>query len=140
MENEHIDIANIGTDTASTGIAQIMVSSAGENCIVIIPGANAAVDETFALNKIKVACSECTRTGAPKPVLLCQNEIPLETTLAAILCASDNGMRSIFNPAPAPVENISGLFRKLRQHRADIVCPNETELAALTGISTGKQC
>jgi ribokinase len=126
-----LNLENVGTslvDTApnvSTGIAQITVSSAGENCIVIIPGANAEVNETYVLRAL-------SRIRDYK-ILICQNEIPFEASCAALRHASSIGVRTIFNPAPVPSKDTITFLRRLRECQVCIVCPNEIELATLTG-------
>jgi ribokinase len=105
---------------ASTGIACITVGNDGANQIVVIPGANSEyrpeeVDENAVI-------------GAK--VLICQNEIPHDTTMRALQVARQNGTVSIFNPAPAA--SASDLISY-----ADIVCPNESELSELTGLPAG---
>ena len=70
--------------------------SSGENCIVIVPGANAAVDVA------QVAAAEGAIGGAK--VLLCQNEVPLEATAAALAAARKAGVATVWNIAPCPPE------------------------------------
>ena len=109
---------------------------------MIIPGANAAVDEKFALSQLVRACnaggssSGSSGSTAGFTILCLQNEIPIETTFAAMLYASQNNIRCIYNPAPAPTMTRQTLLRKLRDNQVDIIVPNETELAAITGLPT----
>ena len=127
----HLGDENVGSGlievapNVSTGIAQITVSSAGENMIVIIPGANAEVSESFALKSLGQV--------SEYRLLLCQNEIPFDSTCAALKYASQHGIRTIFNPAPAPAKDPSFFLNRLNDCKVDIICPNETELSLLTG-------
>lgn len=108
----------------TTGIACITVENSGGNTIVIIPGANSYLtpDEV----KLKAEAIEMAK------VLVCQNEIPLQSTLAALEIAKASGTISVFNPAPAA--QLSALEDLI--HACDILCPNEVELATITGIAT----
>merc|ERR1712046_120136 len=63
--------------------------------------------------------------------MMVQLEAPLETTLAALKIARDEGLMTLLNTAPA---------KELPQDiwpLCDIVCPNEPELQMLTGLPTG---
>jgi ribokinase len=62
--------------------------------------------------------------------LVCQLEIPLDISLAALRIAREEGVKTIFNPAPARSE-IPQEFYQL----SDIFCPNETETELLTDMS-----
>jgi ribokinase len=141
-ENVNIKYINKAYDV-STGIAQITVSSAGENCIIIIPGANNEVDIEYAEDALNAALtttedtsSSSSSKGKPQ-ILLLQNEIPLETSIYAMRWAHENNIRCIFNPAPAPSDptELRLLYSSLKSSNCmiDIICPNETELASLTG-------
>lgn len=64
-------------------------------------------------------------------MLVCQLEIPIETTLEAFRVAKSGNVRTILNPAPA-----AALPDELLQ-LADICAPNETETELLTGLPVG---
>ena len=115
---EHI----LHTGDAATGVASITVDSKGQNTIVVVPGANLLLTESHIQNFRSVL--EISR------ILLCQNEISLTSTIQALRIARECGCCTIFNPAPASSECVIAL------PYADIVCPNETELALLTGMPT----
>jgi ribokinase len=87
-----------------TGIALILVDSAGENQIVVVPGANAAV--------------EPVRPGGS---VLCQLEIPVE----AVSAAAESADFFCLNAAPA--KPVPGALVE----RADLVVVNRYELDAL---------
>jgi ribokinase len=114
---EGIDAHGVSVDdTAPTGMAFITVDSDGENMIVVSPGANAAM-----------TVLDLERSGdliANAGVLLLQLEIPFEVVHhAAALCRGT----VILNPAPA-----AGLTAGLLEN-VDVLVPNRSELAALTG-------
>ena len=103
-------------DTAPTGMAFITVDGVGENMIVVSPGANAAMSVAD--------IEQAADLIAGATVLLLQLEIPLEVVHhAAALC---RGI-VVLNPAPA-AELSAGLLENV-----DILVPNRTELALLTG-------
>jgi ribokinase len=102
-----------------TGVASIVVDDAGQNCILIVPGANAG------LSPQDVRAATPTIEGAG--VLLCQLEVPLETTQEAFRVARAARVRTILNPAPAaPLPD--ELLRL-----TDLCIPNESEAELLTG-------
>jgi ribokinase len=118
---EGVDISGIiQTSEAPTGVACITVADGGANMIIINPGANYHLS------------SELISSLIPKfqtaSVMICQNEIPSETTLAALQLGSQYGMLTIFNPAPISADK-EALWKSVLE--ADIVCPNETELFEL---------
>lgn len=118
-----IDTASIRRDTQNaTGIALIGVDRQGENMIVVIGGANMALDE-----------SDLERTRAQfttAKVLLTQREVPMAVTLLAAERARAAGAIAIHDPAPAP----AGGLRNEALHAYDIVTPNESEAEALLGF------
>lgn len=66
-------------------------------------------------------------------VIVCQNEIPLKCTIKALQIARKYSLLGIFNCAPAlPLVQLEDAINS-----CDILCPNETELSVLTGVSTG---
>lgn len=110
----------------STGAGFIIVEEGGENSIIVTPGANSALNK----DRVKDA-SEVIRSS---DVLLTQLEIPLETALYAGKLASDQGVKSVLNPAPAPSQEVEP--EKLS--RFDLVTPNYTEACALAGVQPDK--
>lgn len=85
-----VDISGCQAVSGQTGSAMVIVDSRAENMIVVSPGANGAVDESFA----DAACS----AGAAQDVLLLQLEVPMSTVeRAAATCSA----LVVLNPAPA---------------------------------------
>lgn len=117
---EGIDTAHITSDSErSSGVAAIIVDDDARNCILVVPGANQSLSPAD-VNQ----AAEAVRSAS---AVLCQLEVPVETTLETFRLARASGVRTILNPAPAaslPEE----LFR-----RTDLCIPNETELELLTG-------
>src|SRR5207244_1742426 len=113
------------TDEAFSGVAPIAVDPDGRNSIIIVTGANDLLSEAD-LERARPAI-------AASGVLVCQLEIPVETTLAALRIARDEGVRTIFNPAPAREELPEELYRL-----SDVLCPNEPETELLTGMPPGE--
>jgi ribokinase len=117
LASNGVDVSHVATSDVSTGVALIVVSSEGENAIVVIPGANGllAIEDVDA---IPVAAGD---------VVVCQFETPLQTTEAFLARCKGLGARTILNPAPA----------QRCPHRllalADLLVLNETELAFLLG-------
>jgi ribokinase len=109
------------TDQAFSGVAPIAVDPEGRNAIIIVTGAN----DLLTLEEIEAARPAIT--GAQ--VVVCQLEIPVEITLAALRIARQAGVTTIFNPAPARPELPEELYQL-----SDIFCPNESETELLTGL------
>jgi ribokinase len=117
LRADGVDLGGVASDPqAPTGVALIAVSAAGENQIVVAPGANA-----------QVAPADL----APSyEAVICQLELPVATVAAAVARA---GGFVVVNLAPAmavPPEVLQ---------RADLIVVNETEAAfygpALTALS-----
>lgn len=118
-----VDARFVTRDAAlPTGVAPIFVDDAGQNCIAIVPGANAA------LTKSDVGAAAAAIAGSD--VVVCQLEIPHAAVIEAFRIARGAGVTTIFNPAPAaPVDE--ELWRL-----TSVAVPNETEAELLTGIAT----
>jgi ribokinase len=104
----------------SSGVALIFVDDAAENSIVVVHGANGTVDADDLEGLAKVL------DGAK--LLLLQLEIPLEMVEAAARMGKERGVTVILDPAPA--KDLPDSIYPL----VDILTPNESEAAALTGM------
>jgi ribokinase len=111
----------VRTVARPTGTALITIAADGANTIVVISGANAACDTAL----VDRALADVDGPG----ILLLQHEIPEAANAHAIRAAHAAGWFIVLNPAPArPVgRDLLALI--------DIIVPNETEAAALTGSS-----
>jgi len=110
---------------AATGTASIEVSTAGENHIIIVGGANDSVDAAY----VRSMEAAIRASG----LLLLQLEIPLEANIEAARIAREAGLPVMLDPAPArelPDELLSSV---------SIITPNETEAAILTGADTSNE-
>jgi len=106
-----------------SGMAVVMVNKEGNNSIVVIPGANAALTPGD-IDRRRKLIEECE-------ILVMQLEIPLETVLHAAKLAKSMGKTVILDPAPVPEDFPEELYQYI-----DIIKPNETELERLTGLGT----
>lgn len=119
-QTEGINIDHVVWDEEqSTGVAPIWVDENGENSIIVIPGANMAINAAHVDKAAEVI--------AQADILVVQLEIPVETVHYALKVAKQHGIRTILNPAPA--EPLSSEMLLL----ADYITPNQTELETLTG-------
>jgi len=119
-EKEGILTNNIGWDAETpSGVALIVVDATGENIICVAPGAN------WKLSTDDIRAAEAAIRSAD--CVLLQLEIPLETVEYAIRLAARHHVRVILNPAPMAKlsEDLLG--------KVDILTPNVTEAAALSG-------
>jgi ribokinase len=123
MERAGVKTAHINVCDRHTGTAVIYVNKSGNNCIVVVPGANALCDVSLIEENIALI-EECT-------TMLVQLEVNLEGVYWAIERAAALKKRIILNPAPMPDAIPDRIFPLL-----DYITPNETELMKLTGILT----
>lgn len=128
LQGENINCEAIGrTPNCDSGLAVVAVESSGENAILVSSGAN---------NRLRPADIGAARNLiAQADILLLQLEIPLDSVLAAIEIARDAGVRILLDPAPAPTNCPDELLA------VDLLCPNESEAAALAGapVTTWEQ-
>jgi len=116
---EGVDDQHVVVASAATMVGVILVEPTGENRIVIAPGA---------LDQLTPSHVEGFRPviAAADIVLVCL-EIPLESALAALRVAREEGTPTLLNPAPA--QPLPGDAWSL----IDTLTPNQTEAAVLTG-------
>jgi ribokinase len=115
-----VDVSHVRVDAdAPTGLALITVDAAGQNQIVVVPGANGTFDPG--------ALSVSHHAIADAAVLLLQLEVPLPTVQTAARIAREGGALVVLDPAPARVV-ADVLLRSI-----DYLTPNESELSVLTG-------
>lgn len=105
-----------------SGQALVLVGRDAGNRILVIKGANGQ----FTASELERDAALLARGG----LVLLQLEIPLETVVLAAATARAGNARVILDPAPA-----APLPRQLLQ-ATDILTPNQTELATLTGNSS----
>ena len=108
---------------APTGTAMIVVDAAGENSIVVIPGANAR------LHPAMLAEAPIRRGD----VLVAQLEVPVDTVAAFLERGRATGAVTMLNAAPAVPDAVSLLAL------ADILIVNEIELAFFSGMAASSR-
>ncbi|MGW5128435.1 ribokinase [Streptomyces sp. NPDC004069] len=113
---EGVDTAHLArTPEVPTGRALIAVNPSGENSIIVSPGANSRL--------IAADCRAAADVLSRAEVTVLQQEVPDEANHAAAELA---GGIVVHNPAPA----VEGA---VPPRHVDVLVPNRTELAALTG-------
>jgi ribokinase len=106
-------------DHQPTGTAAIVVDDAAENCIIVVPGANAELS----IEDIRRAAGVIAQSDA----VLCQLETPLAVAYEAFRMARQAGVRTVLTPAP--VIELTEDFLQL----CDVCLPNRTEIERLVG-------
>ena len=126
IQNEGVDLSQVIVDPDNgTGLAVISVDEHAENSIIIISGANFAMDN----RDVERAKSLMSKAN----VLMLQLETSLEPTFEVARAASQKGLKVILDPAPAypiPVDVFPFL---------DFITPNETETETLVGFKPASQ-
>ena len=103
----------------TTGTALIEVDTTGQNRIVVVSGANGAMDPSSTLADLDHV--------APGDLVLMQLEIPFETVLAVITFTHNRGATVIMDPAPAAE------FPRDIMSCIGWITPNEYEASVTTG-------
>lgn len=121
LEKEGLDSRYIlQTPDAPSGVALITVDAGGENTIVVAPGANMHLEQLDIEKRLEVF--------EDAGILLVQLEIAPAAVAYAIEQARKSGLQVVLNPAPAMPLPDSLLCQ------VDILTPNQTEAAALSGL------
>ena len=118
---EGIDVTGLVETNRPTGVALIVVDPRAENLIAVAPGANGEVHAPH----VEAALGRLA--PGPGDVVLVSREIPPDGVRAALEIGREAGATTILNPAPA--DNLDAATLAL----ADVLTPNETELALLVG-------
>lgn len=113
------------TPGVATGCAMIAVDDRGENSIIVESGANAKLCRA----DIDAAASVITDEAA---VVLMQLESPIDTLTYAARLAHEAGVKVVLNPAPFPAQPLPEALLQ----NVDLIVPNETEAARMTGLPT----
>ena len=126
FDKEGIDTSCIVRDRMEpSGVALITVDDKGENCIVVAPGANAAL-RSEDINEAKEKIENAS-------LVLIQLEIPIETVEYVATIATSKGIKLILNPAPA-AKLSDELLKKI-----SIITPNQKEAEMLTGLKVNDE-
>lgn len=121
LKNNNIEVGNIHkSDQTSTGTAHIVISE-NDNSIIVVAAANNLLElnlsEDDALQEIILSSD----------IVLLQNEIPERENEKIIDFCFDNGIKTIYNPAPA---------RKVTSdivNKVSFLTPNEKECTLIFG-------
>jgi len=120
------NLARAGVDTSamahaegSSGLAPMFVAETGENSIVVVPGANGAMDRAAV-----DAQSALIRSAG---MVLCQLEIPMDTLAYTLALCAEAGVPAMLDPAPAAALP-DAVFSQVAWFT-----PNETEAAFYVG-------
>jgi ribokinase len=109
---------------APTGAALIEIDQAGQNAIVVAPGAN---------SDLTAADLEAARAAFDDAAfMLVQLETPLETVEAALRLARTAGAITMLDPAPAQ------RLPKVILDQVSILTPNESEACALLNVAASR--
>ncbi len=122
LQREGIDTVLVRSSTASTGRAIVATDAAGENSIIVIPGANADLEALTADDEKAIEAAD---------VVLMQLENGTNVALEAITAAHGHGTTIILNAAPPPdLDRVAvvGLLGRL-----DYLIVNENECLRLGG-------
>lgn len=120
LNSANVDTSRIKTVSRQSGTAFICVNKDGDNSIIVIQGANQAVDTEYIMENLDII--------EQSDIVILQLEIPLNTVLFAAQTAKAMGKTVILDPAPAPKELPRQLYACV-----DYIKPNELELETLTG-------
>lgn len=121
LQKDGVDISMVRmVQGVATGIASITVDSEGNNCIIVVPGAN---------NMLSIDDLEASyETIEKSDVVVAQLEVPIDTVKFALKTARQLGKLTILNPAPA-IELDDEFLANV-----DILVPNDTELELISGV------
>ncbi|MBD2111770.1 MULTISPECIES: ribokinase [Cyanophyceae] len=123
LQNAGVDASGVAIDgEVSTGVAAIAVDSAGQNTIVVIPGANGQISDGDV--------DRLTTQLQPGDLVLFQFEVPLPLVMVAAKAAKAQGATVIVDPAPARTDLPPAFLRTV-----DILTPNQVEAGQLTGLA-----
>lgn len=118
LQEEGVDTSHIAVKDTSSGHAVIQVDHAGQNCIIIVSGANGEVGK----EQIEEAC-EALEEG---DIALFQNEI--SNVAYGIAKAKSRGAKVAFNPSP-----FNEKILEVDLHDVDYLIVNEGEGCEIVG-------
>ncbi|QIG43342.1 ribokinase [Nocardioides anomalus] len=115
-----VDTTELVATSTRTGMAFVLLDAAGENAIVVAPGANERLEPATTSRAVRELL-------APTGVVVTQAEIPQDALEAAVRAAGEAGTRAVVNLAP---------YRPLPEDVLALCDPlvvNETEAGQLLG-------
>lgn len=118
---ENVDVSGLIKDPENdTGLAVISVDENADNSIIIISGANMAMDTS------DISRAETVMNGVK--VVMLQLEIPVPVSVAAAKMAKEKGALVVLDPAPA-FKLPNDVFQYI-----NVITPNEVETEAIVGF------
>jgi ribokinase len=120
LHDEGIDTYGVSQVDAATGTAHISVLDGGENAIVVVSGANAAVTELDDDARERIEDAR---------YVVAQFERPIELITEAFVYAHGLGIPTVLTPAP--VTSVDPALLRL----TDILVPNAAEACELAGVA-----
>ena len=111
---------------AASGTAAILVEHAGQNLIVVGPGANLRLS-------IAHIDAQANLIGTAR-VVVTQHEVNMAATRHALEIARASGTLTVHNPAPPLADEDGSLL-----DRVDVLTPNESEFAHLLSRVSGRE-
>jgi ribokinase len=120
LRDDGVDTDGLEEVDAPTGTAHIAVLDGGENAIVVVSGANAAITT---LDEVAQHRIEDAR------YLVAQFERPIELISEAFVVARGLGIQTVLTPAPVTAVD-PGLLQLV-----DVLIPNAQEACELAGVS-----
>jgi ribokinase len=124
LVREHVGLTGLARlNGESSMLAAVEVDANGENSIVVALNAMAAFgpDRLARYESVIAESSLC----------LVSLELPIDSAIEALRIARAAGVTTVLNPAPAPPTDRGAELIEL----SDVITPNETEAAALVGMS-----
>jgi ribokinase len=114
LDEGGVDTRGVARVDAATGCATILVDARGENCIVVVAGANAKADG-----------GAIPDAALADTLLVLQQEVPASANLDLLMRAHTAGARTLLNAAPAHPLELDVL------RHVDVLVANEGEAIAL---------
>lgn len=122
LMHDDVDSTHLLSLPGPSGTAFIEVAANGANRIVVVPGANAQLNE----QQVESAMSQLPDAS----IVLVQTEMAPDVVVATLSAARSRGALTLLNPSPV-TDLPKDVFRLV-----DIIIPNEHEAAQLTGLET----
>lgn len=125
LKEERVDVKHVKKLGGEIGGIATIFSSQKTNMIVMVPGANNAVDEEY-LQKIENEIKKCD-------CIVAELEVPQQAVLFVSQICKKNNIKFILNPSPIMK------FDKTLLDNADLIVVNETEIKHLPNFKSQKQ-
>lgn len=127
LQDNQIEIGAVGVASSTvTGQAYVLLQASGQNSIIINSGANDLLTATTVTAQAAII--------EKQHFIVAELETPVAATIAAFRIAHQARIPTILNPAPARANLPAKLLAS-----TDLIVPNETESASLTGIQITDQ-